>query len=125
MKQEIKWQHGLPTEDGIYIITVCGDKVFTDTSYYSTSDGWEAYNEDKIVAWAEINNIEPCTTRLYTTSDLEKIFTDILSYLNDCDELSRMYYLANLSRCAIFEDAIGRVISVNEGNGYVLVKEDF
>lgn len=125
MRQKIKWQHGLPTEDGVYIITVCKDKVFTDTSYYSTSDGWEAYSEDKIVAWAEINNIEPCTTRMYATSDFEKIFTDILSYLNDCDELSRRYYLANLSRCAIFEDAIGRVNSVNEENGYVLVEEDF
>lgn len=125
MKNEIKWQHGLPKEDGIYVITVCDEKVFTDTSYYNSSSGWEAYDEDRIIAWAKVDDIEPCTTRLYQSTDFERIFDEMLSYLEDSDDLSKHYYLANLSMCALFEDAIGKVISVNEGNGYVLVKEDF
>lgn len=125
MKQEIKWQHGLPTEDGIYIITVCEDKVFTDTSYYNRGCGWEAYSDDKIIAWANVDDINPCTTRLYTVADFDNVLTSMITYLNDCDESSKKYYLANLSKSSLFEDAVGRVISANDEKGHVLVNEDF
>lgn len=123
MKNEIKWQHGLPTEDGIYIITVCEDKVFTDTSYYSTSDGWEAYDEDRIIAWAKVDDIRPCTSRLYQSTDFERIFDEMLSYLEGSEDLCKHYYLANLSMCALFEDAMGQVVKRDEKNGIVLVNE--
>lgn len=124
-ENELKWQHGVPTEDGIYVITVCGDEVFTDTSYYSSASGWEAYGNDKIIAWARVEDIKPCTTRLYSAADFNNIFESIISYLNDCDDLSKIYYFANLSRSALFEDAIGQVISVNEEQGLVLVNEEY
>lgn len=125
MKNEIKWQHGVPTEDGIYIITVCEDTVFTDTSYYNSSSGWEAYGEDKIVAWAKVDDIRPCTTRMYNPTNIDDIFKAMNSYFDDCDDLSKYHYLIDLSTCALFEDAIGRVISRDEKNGIVLVNEDF
>lgn len=61
MTSEINWQTGTPLKTGNYLITVSyGNGIYgTRSDYYHTVDGWNYYNDGSVVAWCNIEYIEP------------------------------------------------------------------
>lgn len=68
MESVIKWRTGVPTKAGWYVVTIQNKngERYTDNDYYKRDVRdryyWFAFgdsNEEKIIAWCPINEIEP------------------------------------------------------------------
>lgn len=52
----IKWEVGKPAERGVYLVTVNGRFVATDS--YGLNCGWQIW-PGKVTAWCKISDIKP------------------------------------------------------------------
>ena len=56
---KIKWQTGEPKESGSYLVTIkCSYDTFVTCSYYSCLNGWSHWEEEEIIAWCKLRDIE-------------------------------------------------------------------
>lgn len=56
MESVIKWRTGEPKEDGIYLVTDFANQIFFVDR---CDDSWVIYDDDEILAWCPLNEIEP------------------------------------------------------------------
>ena len=59
MESVIKWQTGEPKEDGKYLITVKGKKVYVTTDFWDNREEWSDFVTDSVIAWCKLSDIEP------------------------------------------------------------------
>lgn len=57
MESIIKWKTRTPNDSGRYVITLKWKDVETD--WYDKDLGWHRYHDKDVVAWCNLNNIEP------------------------------------------------------------------
>lgn len=60
-------------------------------------------------------------TAHYTHNDLEDILKQMAEYVGDLDYYEREHYLIDLTRCALFHDAIGKFEKTSLNSNYKIV----
>lgn len=58
MESVIKWQIGVPTKKGRYILSIKGGKIDTDNWSIHTKN-WYHYNNNYVIAWCPLSEIKP------------------------------------------------------------------
>ena len=55
--------------------------------------------------------------------DLYFVLQEMAEYINSCEDCEKEYYLVNLSKSALFYDAMGKVIEVTDNNEVIVETE--
>lgn len=70
MESKIIWQTGQPREEGEYLVTLYnGEITFDEYCCFTNSDDeeeffWSNWDEDSIIAWSKLSDIEPYKKQL-------------------------------------------------------------
>lgn len=59
MESVIKWQTGIPTEKGRYILSIKGSRKIDTDNWSIYTKNWYHYNNDYVLAWCKLSDIEP------------------------------------------------------------------
>lgn len=59
MESIIKWQTGIPTKKGRYILSLKGSKKIDTDNWSIYTKKWYHYNNNYVIAWCKLSDIEP------------------------------------------------------------------
>jgi hypothetical protein len=58
MESKIKWQTGIPTKRGRYILSIKGSKKIDIDNWSVYTKNWYHYNNTHVIAWCKLSDIE-------------------------------------------------------------------
>jgi hypothetical protein len=117
MKSEIKWQTGIPTESGKYLITLWDGFVTTDIWIEDKQNWWQFYPKN-IITWCPLKTITPFKEMINKYENYKNKNTNMTQKQKELVKLYKKYinFLSN---------SYADVFGIAHTHGYQCSDEDF